>query len=123
MAPEERKPLGKAGALPEEADAKAAKIAEKKLQEQCESWLRRNTLFYLRMPMHRPTSIRLGWPDYTIFLPGGRALLIETKVEGGRVSEDQTILHDEYKRLTGQKVELVVNYDQFVAVVNKGLAG
>jgi len=123
MAPEERKPLGKAGALPEEVDVKAAKIAEKKLQEQCESWLRRNNLFYLRMPMHKPTSIRVGWPDYTLVLPGGRAVLIEIKVAGGRVSEDQKILHEEYQSLTGQKVEIVVNYDQFVAVVNKGLAG
>jgi hypothetical protein len=123
MAPEERKPLGKAGAIPEEVDAKAAKIAEKKLQEQCESWLRRNGLFYLRMPMHKPTSIRVGWPDFTIILPGGRALLVEIKVDGGVLSEDQRMLHVEYSRLTGQCVELVVNYDQFVAVVNKGLAG
>ena len=117
MAPEDRKPMGKAGLLPEEVDLKKAKIAEKKLQEQCESFLRRNDMFYLRMPMHKPTSIRVGWPDFTILLRGGRSVLIEVKVDGGRIEEDQHKLHEEFARQTGQIVFVVWNYDQFLRVI------
>lgn len=113
--------MGKAGILPEETDFRMAKMAEKKLQEQCEAWLRLHNLFYLRMPMHKPTSIRIGWPDFAVFFPGNHALLIEIKVEGGRLSEDQQILHGEYATKTGDTVHLVVCLDQFIKVVGDAL--
>lgn len=121
MYPEERKPLGKAGVLPEEVDQKAAKIAEKKLQEQCENWLRLHDLFYLRMPMHKATAIRVGWPDFLVILPNQRAVLVEIKVEGGRLSDDQKYLHREFTRQCKGRVWLVVNFDQFVFVVGREL--
>lgn len=121
MAPEVRKPLGNAGILPEEVDAQAAKYAERKLQEQCENYLRLRDIFYLRMPMHRSTRIRCGWPDFEVHLRTA-TLLIEVKVDGGRLSEDQIKLHAEYHRQTGRYVLLVVNYDQFVKLVDSFLA-
>lgn len=90
---------------------------EKKLQQDCENYLRQKDIFFLRIPMHRATGIRLGWPDFAVFFSNYRHILVEMKVEGGSLSEDQIKLHDEYQRQTGQRVCLVNSFDQFVNLV------
>ena len=90
---------------------------EKKLQQDCENYLRQHDLFYLRMPMHRATGIRLGWPDFAVFFANYQCALIEMKVEGGSVSENQHKLHDEYQRQTGEHVFIVTSFVQFVDLV------
>lgn len=90
---------------------------EKKLQQDCENYLRQHDLFYLRMPMHRATGIRLGWPDFAVFFANYQCALIEMKVEGGSVSEDQHKLYDEYQRQTGEHVFIVTSFVQFVDLV------
>ncbi len=34
-----------------------------------------------------------GWPDLTILLPGGRAVFIEVKTDGGKLSDAQRDVH------------------------------
>ena len=37
----------------------------------------------------KATTIRVGHPDYSIWLPGGKTLLLEMKVPGGTFSDTQ----------------------------------
>jgi hypothetical protein len=37
----------------------------------------------------KASTIRVGHPDYSIFLPKGRVLLMEMKVAGGSLSQEQ----------------------------------
>jgi hypothetical protein len=46
-------------------------------------------LYPLNPRSDKPTTIRKGHPDYTIFLPNARVLLMEMKVDGGVLSPEQ----------------------------------
>lgn len=117
----ERVQLGKAGLTDTEAQAKWERTTEKKLQDDMEKFCQRANLFYLRMPMHLPTRIRRGWPDFTIFLPGRRALLVEIKTLLGKVSPDQVELHADYEKKTGDKVLVCRTYLQFITEVGEAM--
>lgn len=90
---------------------------EKKLQQDCENYLRQRDIFYLRMPFGKATGIRCGFPDFAIFIKNYECVLVEMKVQGGRLSEDQEKLHDDYWRQTGQTVKVVTSFAQFVELI------
>lgn len=115
----ERKRLGKAGLTQEEIKVKADTRAERDLQNDMDGILRQRNLFFVRSRMDRKTTTRKGVPDYMIVLPGGRALLVEAKVEGGELSEDQKIVFTQYWKQTGQVVHIVLNLALFCELLDR----
>jgi len=79
MAPETRKALH--CPTQPEADAKQERIAERKMHEQFESWLRRNEIPYVHSRMDKKSTIREGWPDFSVHRKGA-SCFIEFKVPG-----------------------------------------
>lgn len=118
MPREARAPLGKAGVTNAEAQAKADTRAERDLQKDMVNLLNQRELFHDRLRMDKPTRSRPGRPDFFIFLPTGKALLVEAKVAGGELSENQKIYFTEYWNKTGQVVHIVLNLDQFKALLD-----
>jgi len=113
MPKEARAPLGKAGMTNAEAEAKAATCAERELQKHMINLLNQRNLFYDQLRMDKPTRSRPGRPDFFIFLPTGKALLVEAKVEGGELSQKQKDYFTDFWNKTGQVVHIVLNLDQF----------
>ncbi len=118
MTPEDRKALGRHGLTQAECAEVVCTMAERELQEQIANYLRQRDLFFMRSRMDKRTTLRKGWPDFTIILHGGLALLVEVKVQGGRFSEDQTKLFQEYFRQTGELVYAVYSFDQFRSLLD-----
>lgn len=118
LPPAERKKLGKAGLTMEEVQVKADTRAEKVLQNEMEGILRQRNLFFSRSRMDRATTLRKGMPDFFIVLPGGRALLVEAKVEGGNLREDQQKVFSEFWKQTGDVVHIVLNLPSFCELLD-----
>ena len=68
----------------------------------------------------KASTIRRGHPDYTIFLPGPRVLLMEMKVEGGILSQFQLDAIAILAEL-GYTVHLPQNAADAIAIVQKFL--
>ena len=88
MDPAERKALGKAGTTSAEAQAKHQRTAEKKIHETVARWLTLHKIPFIHSRMDKASTIRKGWPDFTI-LCGGRAFCLELKAQGGVLSPEQ----------------------------------
>ena len=69
MEKSERKPLGKAGILNEEAQALADRRSERQLQEQVAALCRQRNLFFIQSRMDKATTVKKGLFDFTIFYP------------------------------------------------------
>lgn len=105
-----------------DADAKFMKRSEKLLQEQIASLLRQRNLFFIRSRMDKKTSVQKGMPDFVIAIPAqgslARMLLVEVKVKGGKVSDDQLALHREYHEKTDDNVVVVWSLQEFKDILN-----
>lgn len=68
--------------------------AEKAIQDEIARYLdlHCDELTYIRPRMDKPSTIRKGWPDFSIF-GGEKYLLIEVKVPGKGLSPDQVAVH------------------------------
>lgn len=86
--PADRKPLGKAGLTHDEAQQKAAVRLERELHEQFTNWLKLHRLPYIHAAMCKKSTIRAGWPDFTVVYGRG-VCCVEFKAPGGVVSPDQ----------------------------------
>lgn len=124
MAPEDRAQVGRpscatvAIAEPEAVSGKTTS-REKELQEQLANLLNQRNIFYVRSRMDKKTSLPCGMPDFFIFLPNGRFLAVEAKVEGGSLSDDQKRVFDRFWAYTGQVVHVVWCFNDFVELLNK----
>lgn len=89
-----RASLGTAAITSTEAQRRYARTQEKKMHEEFEQWLNlhRDELYWDHSRMDKATSNRKGHPDFAI-VAGGLALMIEFKVPGGALSEDQRETH------------------------------
>jgi hypothetical protein len=68
----------------------------------------------------KATTIRRGHPDYTIFLPKGRLLLMEMKVTGGVLSEEQLTAIGILSEL-GHEVAIPASAHDSISLVQKFL--
>lgn len=84
----QRRSLGKAGMLPEEAQAAFVARSEKELQEAITKLLTLRGIAFYRSRMDRKTSGTVGWPDFTFALAGA-AVALEVKHEKGETSPEQ----------------------------------
>ena len=78
MDPAERRKLGKAGMTAAEALAKAEAKSEGDIQKQISNWLLLHSIAFYRAAMHKKTTGRVGWPDFT-FAINGLACAVEVK--------------------------------------------
>jgi hypothetical protein len=71
-----------------EADAKQEERAEKHMHIQFEQWLRLNEIPFVHSRMDRKSTIREGWPDFSLF-KNGATCFVEFKVPGKEPTEKQ----------------------------------
>jgi hypothetical protein len=123
MAPEDRAQVVRptCGAVPSTPCPCAAKDSptEKELQAHIANLLNQRCIFHLRSRMDKKTTLPCGMPDFFIFLPSGRFLAVECKVEGGRLSDDQKRVFDRFWAYTGHVVHIVWTFQQFVELLNQ----
>jgi len=119
MSDNDRKSLGKAGVLPEEAQAVQEAKNERELQGQIASYLRRNNIWFDQDATHKRRTGTAGTPDF-IFCINGQAVAFEVKFKDGKLSQDQI---DAHAKMTanGWKVFLIFTYKQAVETLT-GLA-
>lgn len=103
MRPEDRASLGKAGVTATEAQSKWQKGEERKMHDAFEQWLalHRSELYWDHSRMDKPTSNRVGHPDFVI-QHGNRVTNIELKAPGGKLTDKQREVHDWIKAAGGQ---------------------
>ena len=106
------------------AAAKALVLRERKEQKLFNAWLnikmRERALYPINPRSDKATTILKGHPDYTIFLPGARMLLLEMKMDGGVFSKDQ-IGSIELLTELGFIVEIPHSHNEAVDLVRKYL--
>jgi len=68
----------------------------------------------------RKSTIAEGCQDFTVFLPGGRLLCVETKAKGEKRSPAQLAWAKEMEML-GHKVDVVYSLGQFIALADKAM--
>jgi len=107
-------------------DAKAAKaIAKREREEQkiFNTWLNNrlteHKLYAINPRSDKASTIRRGHPDYTIWLPN-RMLLLEMKVDGGTLSQDQLKCIELLTEL-GYPVEIPWSAAQAIEIVERFL--
>lgn len=88
MKPEDRAKLGPAGLTADEAGQKWAAGEERKLHALFAADMDRRGCLVIRGRTDRKSTIRKGWPDFTI-LRAGKVCCIEFKAKGGVLSDDQ----------------------------------
>jgi hypothetical protein len=96
MEPADRRRLGKAGLTMAERVAKEEIRAERQLHNQFSGFLNRHGFFSVHADPTRKSTIRAGWPDYSVF-KAGRVLFIEFKVGLNTLSTEQQSVVDGLK--------------------------
>lgn len=89
MIASDRKKFGRRLMTKAEARDKYCRTLERKIHDQFSGFLSRLGLEFVHSHPTRKSSIRAGWPDYTVCL-GGRFLCIEFKVAGNKLSAVQS---------------------------------
>lgn len=85
-------------------------------EERCyRRWCKSKGLFCLKL-----SAFFRGWPDRTIFGPGGTVLMVEMKRKGGRVSLHQEKWISVLRKL-GFPVEVCYSCDEAVAFTRRVL--
>lgn len=88
IAKEDRAPLGKAGETIEEATARASVKLEREMHDQFAAWLTLRNIPFIHALTHRKSTIKVGWPDFTLIYHG-RTMCVEFKMPDGRLSQEQ----------------------------------
>lgn len=76
---------------------------------------------YIHANPARRSTIALGAPDFTIFMPGGITLCVEVKARDGKVDPDQMAWHSEMRRL-GHDVRIVRSMTDFMNAAASAIA-
>lgn len=91
----------------------AAPGTEDALHGEIISHLKPNGYVYFHSATHRKTHRTLGEPDFIVFLPNSRTLLVECKTRTGKNSDEQRDVHYALKRL-GHTVHIVRSLKHFI---------
>lgn len=118
MPKDDRAALGKSGRTIEECATVATHTTERVFQTHMVQLLDQRGLFFSRARMDKKTTTRVGMFDFTVYLPNGRYLAVEAKVDGGALSGAQQELFTEFWTKTGQVVHIVLNLEQFRALLD-----
>ena len=90
LSPEDRAALGVAGLCVEELLLRYEAKSERELQRQISQYLRLRGIPFYSARMNKPTTGKLGTPDYLAVLPpNGRCLGLEAKMPGCQPTPEQ----------------------------------
>lgn len=64
-------------------------MIEADIQDPFAAWLTGQGIYFIQARRDRRSTIKVGHPDFSIFLPGGKTLFIETKRPGGKTRPSQ----------------------------------
>ncbi len=64
-------------------------VMEGDLHDEFETWLIANGWLYRHDRMDKPTTGQVGWPDFSLFMPGRLACFIEFKRPGAKTTVAQ----------------------------------
>ena len=67
---------------------------EKQIHHTFEAWLRLNEIPFIHSRMDKKSTIRVGWPDFSIFYEG-KTVFVEFKQAGGVLSPEQITVSSE----------------------------
>lgn len=101
------------------APPEADKRAEKVLQNEMVRLLDQRGIFHSRARTDKSTTTRVGLFDFTIYLRGGRYMAVEAKVKGGRLSDSQTALFEEFHQKTGERVKIIWSLQEFKQLLDE----
>lgn len=88
LTPEQRKQSGLPKLFSEILTERQPKLEIKELHQPFIQWLRLNEVPFLYSNPRKKTTIRVGWPDFSVF-KNGRTAFVEFKRPGGVISTDQ----------------------------------
>jgi hypothetical protein len=71
--------------------SKVERDTERKLHHMFEAWLRLNEIPYVHSRMDKKSTIRVGWPDFSIFSEG-KTVFVEFKQAGKELSPEQIVV-------------------------------
>jgi hypothetical protein len=111
----ERRALGKAGMLPEEALAMQQAKSERELQKQIGNLLRLRGIEFNVSRMDRRKTDRPAWPDFT-FAFCGVPIAIEAKTPGANPTADQLAIHARM-RANGWRVFIVRGLTEVISLL------
>lgn len=118
MTPEDRKSFGKAGMTWAEVEVKCDHDLELKFHAQVINYFRQKEppIAYVHANPTRKSTIRKGWPDFTIAVRG-QAVAFELKGPNGELSEDQIAVRAEMEA-NGWRYIVAHNLGQIREVIN-----
>lgn len=87
-------------------------MREAAIQDAFCAYLRKRDVPFVQARRDKKSTIQVGWPDFTVFLPS-HVLLIEMKTDKGVVSPEQKQCHEHLAR-NGYRVWLCTSVDQCV---------
>jgi hypothetical protein len=90
------RPRGKAGMTLAELTARQEARTERELHDQVVAWLDRKNIPYVHSRMDRKSTIREGWPDFTVMY-WRHVACVELKTEQGVVSIEQKKVIEELR--------------------------
>ena len=103
-----------------EKQAELIKKSERKEQKLFNNWINRRVherrLYCINPRSDKETTIRVGHPDYSLWLPGGQSLLLEMKVADGIFSKHQLYCIGLLQDL-GHKVRVPGSCDEAMSIV------
>jgi hypothetical protein len=88
ISPADRKQLGKGGLTAQECQDRFASRTERAEAKLFAQWLTGRELLFIQARADRKSTIRVGWPDFTI-LGDGRTLLLEMKCPHVQPTKEQ----------------------------------
>jgi VRR-NUC domain len=100
------------GLMPDPAkEARTLKRNEINEQRVFSRLMTQRRILFVNPRSDQKSTIAVGHPDFTIFLPNGRMFMVEMKVPGGRLSPEQ-IGRIEALRALGHQVEVCWSADE-----------
>jgi hypothetical protein len=97
--------------------AKKERETEVEIQDEIERYLRIRGFAFLRPRMDRETTVKIGWPDFTL-APWGIPIAFEVKTDTGKVSPEQERCHREMTSgPNGWRVMVVRNVQEVVSAL------
>ena len=75
---------------------------------------------FIQARSDKPSTIAAGAQDFTLFLPKGRLLCVETKAKGGKVTPQQLAWRLRME-MAGHKVHLCYSFNQFLELAQQAM--
>ncbi len=73
-------------------------MKEADIQNAFAGWLRKTGVLFVQPRHDQKSTIKVGWPDFSCFLAGGRTVFIETKRPGEKPRPEQAACHADLTR-------------------------